>query len=203
MKKQLFYLLVILFIALLIGCKKNNIVSYNVNSSQNLIPLEKGNTWYYSGIVYDTLGTIKDNYSLVYDVRGDTIIFGKKLTPYSGYYVTNTDSGLLAFGGYSLYPAAPYDTVVHYYLLYKYPAKTGDRFDQGRRVGTLDTVIVVPAGSYHCIRYMLYYDNVLLYEDYISPGVGLIKSVYYFAFFYSKNPSAINGFIELKSYKLN
>jgi len=203
MRNNLIYLLFsLLFFTIFYGCEKSNLVSYD-NSTQGLIPIVRGNTWYYSGTAYDTSGIVRENFGEIHDVRGDTILFGKKLTFYAGHYVVNTDSGLIAYGGYSISSDTPNDTVVHYELLYKYPAKTGDSFNYGMKIGTIDTIIIVPAGLFHCIKYMNYYNSVLNYDAYICPGIGLIKVVSYFGTNYIKNPSKLSSFIELKSYKLN
>lgn len=192
----------IIFLIILNGCEKSNPVNYN-NSSQSLIPIVKGNTWYFTGTSYDTLGNVKENFGEIIDVRGDTILFGKKLTFYSGNYVTYTDSGLIAYEGYSYSLDAPGDTTVYYELLYKYPAQTGDSFSHGMKVGTIDTIVTVPAGSFHCIKYSSYYAGFLNYDVYISPGTGLIKVVSYFGANYTTNPLKISSFIELKTYNLN
>ena len=203
MKKCFKYLLIsFLLFSIFYGCDKSNPVS-NSTSSQNLIPIAKGNTWYYSGVAYDTVGNVRENFGEIHDVRGDTILFGKKLTFYSGFYVTYTDSGLIAYGGYSVSSDAPNDTVANYYLLYKYPAQTGDSFDYGMKVGTIDTLVNVPAGSFHCIKYMGYTNSVLYYDVYISPGIGLIKVVSYFGANYIKEQSKVSSYMELKSYNLN
>lgn len=192
----------LLFLATFYGCEKSNPVSNN-DTSKILIPIAKGNTWYLTGTSYDTLGNVKENYGETYDVRGDTVLFGKKLTFYAGHYVTYTDSGLIAYGGYSISSDAPQDTVVYFRLLYKYPAKTGESFSYGMKVGITDTIVTVSAGSFHCIKYSSYTNGVLYEDVYISPGIGLVKIVSYFGEDYSENPLQIRGISQLKSYNLN
>ncbi|NCS90736.1 MAG: hypothetical protein AUJ54_09315 [Ignavibacteria bacterium CG1_02_37_35] len=203
MKNVLTYLIVaVLFFTLFYGCEKSNLVSYIV-PTPDFIPIAKGNTWYYSGVAYDTLGMVREKFGEIHDVRGDTILFGKKLTFYAGSYVAISDSGLIGYAGYSTNSNTPNDTTVYYHLLYKYPAKTGDKFNYGMRVGTIDTLINVPAGSFHCIQYMGYYQGTLYYNSYVSPGTGLIKIEAYFGDNYPANPSKVSSTIELKTYTLN
>ncbi len=193
---------IILLFAFSFGCEKSNPVSNDI-LTQGIIPIAKGNSWYYSGIWYDTLGSVIQRSYAKTDVKGDTIIFGKKLAFYSGRRVANSDSGLIAYAGYSLFAEAPTDTIVNYMLLYKYPARTGDIYDYGMRIGTTDTIVSVPAGTFHCIKYMYYENGILGYSEYVSPGIGVIKLVTNFGVFNKKYSMQVSSVKELESYKLN
>lgn len=193
---------VLILISIFFGCETNNPVMLD-NMNKGLIPIAKGNTWYYSGISYDSLGNITGNFDEIHDVRGDTILFGKKLTFYSGHFITYTDSGIIRYGGYSISSKTPKDTIVHYELLFKYPASVGDSYGYGRKIGAVDTTITVPAGTFKCVKYMSYSNGNLYYDDYICYGVGLIKSVNYYRDYYKNNPSQVSSVIELTTYKLN
>ena len=193
---------IILLFAFSFGCEKSNPVSNDI-LTQGIIPIAKGNSWYYSGIWYDTLGSVRERYYVKTDVRRDTILFGRKLTFYSGRYVANSDSGLIAYTGYSIMAEAPTDTIVHYMLLYKFPAHVGDIFAYGVIVGSVDTIVSVPAGTFHCVKYMSYQNGILCYSDYVSPGIGVIKSVANYGVLHKKNPMQVSSVMELESYKLN
>ena len=69
------------------------------------------------------------------------------------------------------------DTIV---ILIKYPVTVGESFFQlhdSLVVVSIDTLVTVPAGSFHCIRYddYLIATGRLLGQIYAAPGVGLIK----------------------------
>lgn len=109
---------------------------------------------------------------------------------------TNTDSGFVWFK--RLLPV-PYPC-----LKYKYPTSPGDTWDDGNDLGFLvvctDTIISVPAGTFHCIRYQWIGYLGMRGEQYASPGTGIVKSIYYFSRIPLSN--AIQSVTELKNYHL-
>ncbi len=185
------------------GCDKSNPVEVN-HSPQSIIPLVVGNTWNFSGTSYDTLGSVNEIFGELYKVSGDTVIFGRKLTVYAGQCCANTDSGLIAYSGYGVSSLSPNDTIVSYRLVYKYPTYTGDRFNYDIRVGNVDTIINVPAGSFHCIKYQNYdpISGILYGDTYISPGFGPVKYVSYYGSYCQHNPSQLEGISNLNTYTL-
>ena len=186
------------FVITFYSCNNSNPANYR-NSSQEITPLTKGNSWYYAGTSFDTLGNVRVYFNLWYSRRYYYV--WEKFTPYSGIYVINTDSGLVAYRGYSV--SYKNDTTVIYELLYKYPSLTGQIFGNKMKAGSIDTVLTVQAGIFHCINYLRYNDDGILgYSAFVSPGIGLIKAISFFGAYYSKNPLSVSTYFELKSYKL-
>jgi hypothetical protein len=122
------------------------------------------------------------------------MMYGAKLLRYRAWWTINTDSGLVRFDYYS-----QLDSSVHFSLLYKYPAKRGDSYADGRiRVAAIDTLITVRAGSYRCVQYDFYDHGMLTNEHFVSPGLGVIKTTDYFP----SLPQTVWGSEELLHYEL-
>ena len=189
----------------IVGCTKSNPVSSD-RSDVGIIPLTIGNMWSYDGVAYDTTGAVAETFGELMDVRGDSILFGHHMYSYESWNA-NTDSGLIAFGGFSYEPdpPPPHDTLVSFELVYQYPTERGasyQSFGSTVSVASTDTVIVVPAGSFHCIDYKWYSQAILLDEVYICPGVGRVKYVGYFGPDYPSHATMVRSAVELKQYSL-
>lgn len=189
--------------AFISGCNKSNPVSSD-ESAVGVIPLTIGNTWEYSGVTYDTTSEVAERYSELMNVQRDSIIFGRHMYLY-GSWSTNTDSGLIVGGGFSYVPdpPPPHDTIPAWWLVYQYPTKQGESYrsiGSAIVVGSIDTVIAVTAGSFHCIDYKQYCQGDLFSEDYICPGIGRIKYVGYFGPDFPSQAAMVRTVVELKQY---
>jgi hypothetical protein len=176
------------------GCNKSNPVESN-NLTQSIVPLAVGNSWTVLVTYYDTLGPTQVHSEEVFKVYGDTTILSKQFFTYNGFPCANTDSGLVMYTGYSV------SSTASYHLLYKYPTYSGDSFDDSMEVTSIDTLISVPAGAFHCIKYQDYSSGIRFEDDYISPGIGIIKIVDY-AMLHTNNSLQIEFSRELETYTL-
>ncbi|GBD87654.1 hypothetical protein BMS3Abin03_01588 [bacterium BMS3Abin03] len=161
MKNLLFFLLLLL--AAFAGCNKEDNIVTPAAKTLEIVPLKVGNVWSYQTTTYDTSGNIISTSVDSFSIVSDTIINGRKTfilstgvlrwNNESGYWVsTNTDS----------------------LLLYKYPANVGDQYSSDLKVISIDSMIVIPRGTFRCYGYS---GSVAI--DYVSPGVGLTKEEWY------------------------
>jgi len=167
---------VFLFAFTIIGCQESNSVQ-PITPPSAIVPLTVGNSWTFNQVGYDTLGNILGSEQLNSVVR-DSIVAGHRLFVYSTMLCLNTDTGLVYVDSY-------YDTTLHFQLFYKYHTKPGDIYFYDYfshvtfQVGSIDTLIHVPAGTFHCISYKIYGDGVLEQERFLSPSMGLVRGISY------------------------
>ena len=175
-------LIIIISIISDVGCIKKN---SSDTSFQNVIPLTVGNRWIYSVNIYDTVGSITYNYEETKTVRDNSVEFGIKMYEFSwdeGMDLCfNSDQGFVRYAGCSFSTDHP-DTIPEYQLIFKYPAKKGDSYNNEYKnkfeVASIDTPIIVPAGQFHCIKYLelFYYHPQFIYAAfYVDPGYGIIR----------------------------
>ncbi len=113
-----------------------------------LIPLKVGNSWEREVIVFGSNGNVSDSYSIVESID-DTIQVDEQawfVNNYGDQYQNRRDGLWMR------------DDINGEYLMFKYPTRAGDSHtisDGNMRVTTVDgdTTIVVPAGSFSCIRF--------------------------------------------------
>jgi len=210
--RRSYHLLVIAIPLLSLACK-NNPVDSNP-PVVHIIPMKVGNSWTYAQTNYDTLGNITSSGEFKFLVAKDSLIAGKTFfavfrdtlvasSYYHGYFSglpwrVNTDSGLVKIK--DLLPNGPY-----LILEYKYPALTNDFFirdDLGAKVIATNVSVQVPAGTFNCIKYEFSY-GLRLFEVYIQPGLGEIKSVAYFGYNPFSKKDSVSSTTALKSYILN
>ncbi len=160
------------------GCDEDTIVSApDIGVIQ---PLATGNTWIYKGIIYDSLGVPAEAF-------GDTLKIGQPVDVAGVRWFETSRLGMLYRNGpdgfYNLQ-----DVKEEPLLWLPYPAKIGKPYPlySGASLVTTvlskDTVIIVPAGAYHCYHYRYYRSPAFLSEhtDYFAaPNVGLIRAIDY------------------------
>ena len=182
------------------ACDNGNPIGSSPRSTV-ILPLSSGNRWEQAVLVYDTAGTIIDESAIIITELGrDTLMYGRQFFLDGSLWWTNMDSGAVYINQTTLEVFGPKFT-----LRFKYPAMAGDVYQSDGydvRVSTIDTVIQVPAGLFRCIKYE--FSHVMrLWDEYVSPDKGVVKSVMYFANRYPKDPMKIQYVDQLKSYRLN
>lgn len=151
--------------------------STNPKQVGEIWPLKIGSQWSFQLTEFDTNAVVISIDTLVLEVVKDTIIHNETfyLLTANGvrdpevWPMTNRDDGLW-------YYRDP-DTIV---ILIKYPVTVGESFFQlhdSLVVVSIDTLVTLPGGSFHCVRYDDYLITTgrLLGQIYAAPGVGLIK----------------------------
>ena len=155
--------------------------------------LAVGNRWMYTGAQMDSSGKIEYTWpdSLVYS--GDTVIQGRHWFYYEslGHRPAHCNS---PHGVLIRLVSAFADTSV--FTLYKSPTYIGDTFPgieiayAGRsawlvmagqwNVISLDTLVTVKAGTFHCVHFRLYSENRTGWSDnFYSPHFGRIRKDFY------------------------
>lgn len=148
-----------------------------VMQSDTLVPLHIGNEWRYKIETFDTVtSALTDSYFSTEDIYGDSNINGEKWYSFGSPSIFYRNDSL----GYRMIYADP-DTS---YLMYKYPARVGDKFvgffEEGTEVVALDKPITVPAGRFSCVEYRsrAFSDfeplTRSLARSYVAPGIGII-----------------------------
>jgi len=183
-------------ICILHGCKDVGSVGPSPQTPE-IVPLSLGNQWILADTSYDMLGNLQEVSWSYYTVTRDTVLFGHRLFSYWG-YCANTDSGLVIYQGYTISPLTK-DTVAFYRLLYKYPASQGQTYGPETIVGTTDTLVLVPAGAFHCINYRFYSAGHLSADHFVSPGLGLVKLVDYWQTSNPTDPLHVHVAAQLKT----
>ncbi len=156
---------------MLSSCKKDNLVDSSLGEKQ-IWPLKLGNAWTYHQTNYDTVGSIIQWYNGSKIVTMDTIVHDETWYGISDDYAfcANKSDGFWQLSG------------SFQGLRYKYPASAGDNwYYGGARMYLLstDTLITVPAGTYHCYKYRYLWNSIPVVDDYFCPGVGLIAEDWY------------------------
>jgi len=152
------------------SCKKDNPVDSSPSVKQ-IWPLKQGNTWAFSTIEYDTAGVVTHSGSGTFVVTTDTIVTGE-----TWYHITGGGSGESMFytnRSDGLWVMSNSTTGIFRGLFFKYPVSTGDSWNLGGDpmfLQSADTLITVPAGTFHCYEYRLSMSDYY----YFCPGVGFI-----------------------------
>ena len=170
MKSFVNALLFCFVVFMLTSCKKDNPVDSSPSVKQ-IWPLKPGNTWAYHAIEYDTTGAITQSGSAVIVVTKDTIVGGETWYQISGIgsggsmFYTNRSDGLWVMSNST--------SGLFQSLYFKYPVSAGESWNLGGDqifLQSADTLITVPAGTFHCYEYRLPMSDYV----YFCPGVGFI-----------------------------
>jgi hypothetical protein len=161
-----------------VACESDPVrVDKPIVQSDTLVPLNTGNEWRYEVETFDTLtAAITDTYFSTEHIYSDSVMNGQTWYSFGSPSIFYRNDSL----GYKMIFADP-DTS---YLLYKYPARVGDRFvgfiEKGSEVIALNRAITVAAGQFNCVEYRsdAFSDlepwtksSVL---SYVAPGVGIV-----------------------------
>jgi hypothetical protein len=155
---------------MLTSCKKENPVESSSTAKQ-IWPLKSGNAWAYHVIEYDTTGVITQSGSGAIAVTKDTIVGADTWYQISGF----GSSGSMFYANRSdgLWIMSNNTSGIFKGLIFKYPVNTGESWNLGGDqvfLQSTDTVITVPAGTFHCYAYRLSMSDYY----YFCPGVGFI-----------------------------
>ena len=177
--------LILLVFPLLSSCKEAVIVP-DVEPTE-VFPLKMGNRWDFTRTYWDMSGNPTQVAAEYLRVFADTVLFGQRGSIVWLYaadqFFTNSYEGVTTRW-------IAIDDQAH--VIYKYPARVGDTYgypiptfgqvlfmDDTSWIATViavDTLITVPAGSFHCIAYRVSPDVYWFYRLYfISVGDGWIK----------------------------
>lgn len=174
------------------------------NTPSTLIPLKEGNVWVYEHSKYDSLGTLLtrayDTITIGKAVTIDGQVWYEKLR--SGFNVPNDSAS------YSNQPDGIWSRYViggaYTKLLYKYPTAVNDTFNvtisqpfpvEGMLEKTFTMTVTpnepvtIPLGTFNTVHYRSYLQSIdsvtkeVVWsgdpsDQYVAPGVGLVKSVY-------------------------
>jgi len=192
------YIYIVLLLAIVVGgCSE----TVSTDSHSVIMPLKEGNAWVYIYTTYDSAGNVK----LI--LKQDSFYLGLPITKgsehwYPAFYplrINQSDTTFYVNKSDGLWET--YFSLSH--LKYKYPTSTNDTFDvtlvrNWPAPGVIEksfteTVsasesISIPLGTFTCIHYrvheqhidsatMVVTDDTNMGDDYVSPGIGLIKSV--------------------------
>jgi hypothetical protein len=172
MKSFVNALLFCFVVFMLTSCKKDNPVDSSPSVKQ-IWPLKPGNTWAFSTIEYDTTGAVTQSGSGAFVVTTDTIVGGETwyhISSSGTTFYTNRSDGfwVMSNSTFGLFQG----------LLFKYPVSAGDSWNCGGDqifLQSADTLITVPAGTFHCYEYRLLYNSEPMSDYYYyCPGVGII-----------------------------
>jgi hypothetical protein len=149
------------------SCSKDNPVDSSPSVKQ-IWPLKPGNTWVVCATEYDTTGAVTQTGSGAIIVTTDTVVAGETWYHISGVgsmFYTNRSDGLWVMlnSTAGLFQG----------LFFKYPVSAGDSWNLGGdqiSLQSADTLITVPAGTFHCYEYRLSINDYYYY----CPGVGFI-----------------------------
>ena len=139
-----------------------------------IMPLAVGNQWVYHSVRSDTLGhVISDTYGTISITGTEVIAEDTWFLCNDGYKYSNRPDGLWKFCQNNV-------------LYRQFPTRPGTSYETGAfmdyscawswvQVTRTDTVVTVPAGTFHCIAYHAgdYYTRS---DYYYAPNVGLIRS---------------------------
>jgi hypothetical protein len=189
--KKMKRIFVFVILGLTFAACNNNVAGPSMATNSSFIPLSTSNKWVSLVTKYDSLGNVLSSYSDSTQFE-DTVISNIVWyhTKNNDYAYANSDSGVIT-------RLIGEKTNSHIYLSYKYPVVRGECFASPSLacaslgnawlvdtayhtlVLSTDTVITVPAGSYHCIGYQTKNNDTNTTWstiEYISPHYGWIKA---------------------------
>lgn len=161
------------------GCSKSNPAGPN-SSKNSIIPLKIGNAWTYNVVGYSSSDSILSSSTVIDSVSTDTTFMGQGMffVSYLG-WCSETDTGFVEY-------LAPFNQGdQHGLLLFPYPTtapSTHESWGYVVTVSTMDTLVNISVGSFHCVHYQFLHDNVLLNDYYCSLGVGIVKTITHFTY---------------------
>lgn len=161
-----------------------------------MLPITIGNSWTYQDTVYGSGNEYVLDQTFSITIISSVVINGKKYATFDDMLSSPTRND--ALGTWTL----RLDSTRTEYLEFKYPGSLGDVFDFDTtttpttnggtqvvyghaQIITTDTLITVPAGTFHCYGYEYDYftmqDGKLYSKDlsYCAPNVGCIKDEAY------------------------
>lgn len=166
----------------ILGCGKEEHRIVNDNNSV-LIPLKVGNEWFGTEIESDSSGNVLSSSSLGWRIGSDTLISGERWfwmqTPgedgelSNSMLVTNRADGVWI------------QDQREPYLMFKYPAAVGDRYDAHAYrpdtmiVNSVGEQIETPAGAFACYLYHLIpwdTEDIVGVDFWLFPGVGFVRT---------------------------
>ena len=141
------------------------------NTHFEIIPLKLNNQWEHQVTTFDSDGSPISFSSFSWTICCDTVYSGKTYYRYAGlfknwFYNDNE--------GYWRVKQIPGEGFGQPELIYKYPCKKGDQFNDTVVLST-DTVITSQFGKLNCIFYRSPEPNHFITKIFAKPGIGEIK----------------------------
>lgn len=154
----------------------NKPISPKVNNVLVIMPLEIGNHWIIERKYYDAMGeAFKEDDTL--SIIGETKINGQDwFVTSQGAILRNSPEGLVS--------ADDTDPIGACANELKYPAQIGDTWKRDSfttlTVISTDTLIKIPCGEFHCLKYLKHEDGEETKSFYyVSPAIGILRVEYY------------------------
>lgn len=180
--KRYIFILVMAAAAAFVACKSDPVVPATVDQRE-ILPLAAGNSWNFLRSWIDTNGVTVDSISLQMTVGQPESLGTERAYPVSNFpFVFVNPSPLLcankAGGLYNVIPG-PDPLSRAFAKVFAYPTSPGELttiYGYTIRTGTVSEQVVVPSGSYTCVRYDILQSDSLLGQLYVAPGTGIVKS---------------------------
>lgn len=190
MKKIILLLIVVLFIST--ACSDD---SSSPSKTKELFPAKIGNKWNYI-VTTNGIGVNKINEIVSDEVLNDIKWYNLALDSKIVMQLRNANDGV-----HILFPDSN-STSDKDVLFYKYPVTEITEYDADSnyvKIVSIDKQVTVPAGTFTCYYYNIIYKDSSKYEEYIAPGVGVVKLVKYIDSANFRKPITTT---ELESYSL-
>lgn len=172
---------VIVAAAVVFACKNEAGVPSTLTEDE-LLPLAAGNFWEFRRTGIDSNGVPTDSSSLSMTV-GQPDTFGtEKAYPVSNIPFVFVDPGPLLWanksgGLYNVIPG-PFPPAPAFVRVFQFPTVVGDssRYS-GHTIRTtlVSEQVVVPAGSFTCVRYDIFQGDTLRGRLFFAPNIGIVK----------------------------
>ena len=190
--KQILYFSIMLLT--LTSCKTDNPVDVNIPSTSVLLPLDVGNSWTFKRTAYNIDGSINYSDTITQKIVKDSSLYGFKWSfeSYEQILFQNDEQGLWGF-------------YTEPRLYYRYPSAKNVQFVQNYDTVTVvstDTLVITPAGSFHCYHYKIDFNNFPI-NQFICPDLGYVNMEY--GYYYYTPPiwsSYLYIRLELLSYNI-
>lgn len=173
MKFVITSLMLVSAVLIFASCKSN---PAGPSNDQYIWPLNKGNSWTYHVVSYDSAGGAIGGGNFTFSVTSDTVVAGE-----TWYNLTNFASGMFCRNrsdGFWIMENSVQ------FLFFKYPCSAGESWNIGGQsieIRSTDSSMTTSKGKYSCHLYrMSYYDQPGEFiEIYLSLGVGMVAEDYY------------------------
>ncbi len=161
------------------ACTKSNRIVV-APAQPNLVPMSLGNSWAYESITYDSSHSVQSDSTFRVVVNKDTSVLGRHMFDFWDYGLCENVEG-----GFVRFYSSTDDNFINYIVLFRFPPVRGEAYKSDTSdvvVGSPDSLIVVPSGSFHCAQYRYYCQNSLMADYFVCEDVGIIKVVNYFGY---------------------